>query len=128
GWLERRRRHEGGGDDDWNRGEPRCRYGPRRALVCAGVDADEEQAEAERRDDCEPGSGSDATTSVPTWRSGEDDDARDDERHSDPLPGRGHVSPRCVHRKWNDRRRCRDRSDDPHRAYGEAAVESAEAD
>ena len=64
GRRERRRGHERGDDDDRNRGEPRGRHGPGCALVGAGVDADEEQAEAERRDEREPGSGGDATLSV----------------------------------------------------------------
>ena len=83
----------------------RRRHCPRCALVGAGIDADEEQAEAESRDDGEPGSGGDATLSVAARLPGEDDDAGDDERHSEPLQGRGHVSPRCVHCEWNDRRR-----------------------
>ena len=104
---ERRRRHE---RPRRRRPEPTATRAavdrPRGALVGARVDADEEEAEAERRDDGEPGSGREAravrrgaaparATTIPA----------SDERDPEPLQRSRHVSPRRVDRERDDRRR-----------------------
>jgi hypothetical protein len=86
-------------------GETRCQSLPplhsrrRRASM---PDEEQTEADAARR---RARSGGDATLVRSRLRlPGRGRRSGDDERHPEPLQGRGHVSRRCVHREWDHRR------------------------
>ena len=101
---------------------------PRRALVRACVEADDEEPEAERGHHGETRSGRDAPLPRARGLPREGRDARQDECDPEPLQRGRRVAFRRVDRERDDRRGRRDRGDDPHRADGEPAVERAEPD
>ena len=109
-------------------GASRC-DGPRRALVGAGVDAEEEEAEPESGDEGESDSGCESGS--PRGIGGlsrERDDAGDDERDADPLHRSRNTAVGRVGGERHDRRGGGDRRHDAHGADREAAVESRETD
>jgi hypothetical protein len=116
-----------GDDRDRERGRACGDDGPRRALVGARVQPDDERSEAERRDHGERGSGGHASPARgPLTR--ERDDPGEDEPDAEPLDGRRHDSLRRVDGERDDRRRSGDRGHDAHRADGQAAVERGQPD